>query len=102
MDPEKKKRREKRFREWLQNDPLNRRLRERIAYHAAQSAATAAAGGDASTPDRAARETERERRKRRRGEHRRWLEDDPLNRRLREAIERYGKLAQDERRRASS
>jgi hypothetical protein len=30
MDPEKRKKRRRRHEEWLQNDPLNRRLRERI------------------------------------------------------------------------
>ena len=43
-----------------------------------------------------------EKRKRKREEHRRWLENDPLNRRLREAIERYRRLSEEKRRRASS
>lgn len=30
MDPEKRKRRRQRHEEWLENDPLNRRLRQRI------------------------------------------------------------------------
>lgn len=33
MDPRKRKRIERRHREWLENDPLNRRLRDRIAHH---------------------------------------------------------------------
>jgi hypothetical protein len=30
MDPEKRKKRRQRHEEWLEKDPLNRRLRERI------------------------------------------------------------------------
>lgn len=36
MDPEKKKRIRERRADWLENDPLNRRLRARIAYHEAK------------------------------------------------------------------
>ena len=35
MDPEKRKRRRERHEEWLRTDPLNQRLRERIAFHKA-------------------------------------------------------------------
>lgn len=36
MDPEKRKRNRRRHQEWLENDPLNRKLRERIAHHRAK------------------------------------------------------------------
>ena len=39
--------------------------------------------------------------KRKREQHERWLREDPLNKRLRAAIERYRKLA-EQRRRATS
>lgn len=38
MDPEKRKRIRREHAEWVENDPLNRRLRERIAYHEAKIA----------------------------------------------------------------
>ena len=42
MDPEKRKRLRERHEEWLRTDPLNQRLRERIAFHKARAEAARA------------------------------------------------------------
>lgn len=39
MNPRKRKRIEERHAEWLRTDPLQQRLRERIAYHKARAEA---------------------------------------------------------------